>query len=259
MHLTRSQWAVVTALTLIVAATFVSATVLHHRIEHPTSGSLGLHNLNQPVRTVVIASDWDVNMFIGRESQRHGVAPNQPIREGGFLDTITNRSVEIYCPTGTDGLFERYVAQRGDTLFFQELDTFCPLRVRLNLPPSDSLTIISQGRVNVNNFSEALDELPVAEARVHLSGTAFLGWHGTEVRTMTVAASDHARLNYIPHSGGDANLAQELIVTAADRSIVRVSGLSLGPGQVDITLADEAALVYDDHYTSTSVGTIAHD
>lgn len=259
MHLTRSQWAVIIALTLIVIVTFVSAALLHHRLEHLDSGSLGLRNLSQPVRTVVITSDWEVDIIISRESQRYPIWSSQSDRGRDFLDTITNRSVEIYCPTGTDGLFERYIAQRGDTLFFQEPDTFCPLRVRLNLPPSDSLTIISEGQVDIHNFSETFDELPVAEARIHLSGTASLDWHGTEVPTMAIEASDHARFNYFVRPDGEANLAQKFIVTAADRSTVRVSGLMLEPDQVDITLADEAALVYDNHYTATSRGTIAHD
>ncbi len=255
MPLTRSQWTVVIALSILVIFTFVSAAVLHHRIEHPTSGSLGLHNLDQPIRTVVVASDWDVTMVVGHESQRYQVGRD---RREVFLDTLTSRSVEIYCPTGTGGLFERYVAQRGDTLFLKKLDTFCPLRVRLNLPPGNSLTIINQGQVMVHTFSEAPDELPVAEAHVRLSGTASLLWYGAEVPTMTVAASDYAKLDYLMDSNGE-NLTQKLVVNAADRSTVEVKGVLLKPDQVDITLADEAALIYRDQYTATRLGTVAHD
>ncbi|MGB3849229.1 MAG: hypothetical protein WA958_04630 [Tunicatimonas sp.] len=258
MHLIRSQWAVVIALSVLVIFTFVGAAVLHHRIEHPTSGSLDLHNLNQPVRTVVVASDWDVTMVVGHESQQYQIGRNQSVREGIFFDTLTSRSVELYCPTGTDGLFERYVTQRGDTLFFQKPDSFFPLQVRLNLPPSSSLTIINQGQVDVRVFSAALNEIPVGEVDVRLSGTASLLWYGTRVPTMTVSASDYARLNYYVNSNWEEQ-TQKLVVNATDRSTVEVKGALLKPDQVDVTLADEAALIYRDHYTATRLGTVAHD
>lgn len=259
MHLTRSQWAVIIALTLLVITPFVSAALLHHRIEHPESGSHGLHNLNQPVRTLVVAPDWEINLFLGSESKQRNGAPNQPFREGAFLNEITDRSVEIYCPTGTEGLFERNVEQRGDTLFFREPDTFYPLQARLNLPPRDSLTIISRGEVKVFTFPEADAPLPVAHVQVCLSGTAFLRWYGIEVREMTVEASDYARLNYIVRPGGEPSWAEALSVTAADRSWVKVHGFYPKPNQVHFTLTDEAAFVYDNKYTATRLGTLAHE
>ena len=258
MHLKRSQWAVVAALTFLVAAPLISAAVLHHRIEHPDSGSLGLYNLKQPVRTVVVARDWELNMFIGSESRRRNNAPNQPIREGDFLDTMTDRSVEIYNPTGTAGLFEQYVAQRGDTLFFRAPNLPYPLQARLNLAACDSLTIISQGQVKVATLPETSAPLPVAHVDLRLSGRAFLRWHGTEVQTMTVEASDYTGFDCVVRSDNALSTAQHLTVTATNRSQVKVRGSNLAPNQVDFTLLDEAAFVLVDHYTATRHGTLAH-
>ena len=259
MHLKRSQWAVIIALTLLIVATFGSATVLHYRIEHPDSGSHGLHNLDQPVRTVVVTSDWEVSMFVGHESKLQNNIPNQPTREGDFLNAITNRSVEIFEPTGTEGLFARNVVQRGDTLFFQEPDTFYPLQARLNLPASDSLTIINQGVTKVFTFPEDSAALPIAQAHLQLSGTAFLRWYGTEVRALTVETSDHAEAEYTLRPSGEPSIAEELTVTAADRSRVRIHGFNPEPRQVNIALMDEAAFIYANQYTATRFDTLAHD
>ena len=257
MSLNRNQWITLGVLSLIVLSTFISAALLHHRIEYSKSGSLGLHNLHQPVRTLVIDEHWEINLFVGDDS-KHRNAYRTPFREGDFLDTLTNRSVEIFRPTGTAGLFEQYVYQRGDTLFFKQPNTATPLQARLNLSTSENLMIINRGELKAFTFPTKASPLPVQHLNLRLSGASFTAWIGAEPQTLCVNATNHAALNFVVRHANEPTLARRFTVRATDRSIIRVRGLDVSPEQVSTSLSGEAALVVNDEYTAVASDRLAH-
>ena len=259
----RSQWVLIAFVSVSVATIFISASVLQSRIHHPDTLPSAHRNLNPSVRALVIEDGWNVRIFLGDESHRRNVSPmspTDPIRQGDFLQELTDCSVELYNPTGVaDGLLEQFIEQRGDTLFLRKPNQRFPGLLRLNLPALTALDINSQEDLRM--FLLPDQKATLSNLRITLSGMVDVRVRGYPVKTLSVRASDEAYLSYTNDGGNDsiASRVMRVMVDAQDRSFIEIKGFRLVPDEMDIALNEEAVFIDYPIRTYTARGSLANE
>lgn len=259
----RSQWVLIAFVSVSIATIFISASVLQSRMHHPNTPPGAHRNLTPSVGTLVIEDGWDVRIFLGNESHRRNASPmssTDPIRQGDFVEELTDCSVELYNPIGVaDGLLEQYIEQRGDTLFLRKPNQRFPGLLRLNLPALTALDINSQEDLRM--FLLPDQKAALNNLRITLSGTSDAQIRGYPIKTLSVRASDEAYFSYTNDGRNDsiASRVMQVMVDAQDRSFIEINGFLLVPDEMDIALKEEAVFINSPTRTYTAWGSLANE